>query len=452
MVECKSVEDYVDRKLSLAHSLSEAGMDPGDEWIGMSLLAGLLREYDPIKQAISNSVKVVTTDMAKNKILTEVQFNFRAEATGFSATSSPGANFARSSGSSWRRTRGGRKPNFGDKNYNNNKNSREFVNQNKRPYNNNMRCYSCNVRGHSSYEFPNNKNKNRGNFVNNHRPSSNACINDEYSDDECEEVYLSCAAYLSFMAGENTGLNDGFWIVDSGASRHMCADKSQFLNIQPYKTKSIIVANKQRIEVKGRGDIILKVENNFGPIKLRNVLYVPGLTLHLISVSCISKRNPEHEISFKSDRCLIFDPEKNVCDRAELMTNGIYRLRIRESVNVNESVNENNKCLNVNLYNNRANKCENISSNLACLPHELWYKRLAHMNFYQMSQLRKGAAHGINFPGNKELNCPECTLGKMSKRPFKASKSRAKKILELVHSDLCEVNNCLSKGGFGYTE
>ena len=84
----------------------------------------------------------------------------------------------------------------------------------------------------------------------------------------------------------------GNWILDSGATHHMCGDQTHFQNFEPYNAR-ISIANGDSIEAKGVGEILISVENGNGdvtPICLRKVLYVPGLgPNNLLSVRCIQQ-------------------------------------------------------------------------------------------------------------------------------------------------------------------
>jgi hypothetical protein len=47
--------------------------------------------------------------------------------------------------------------------------------------------------------------------------------------------------------------------------------------------------------------------------------------------------------------------------------------------------------------------------------------------------------------------CKRCALGKNIKKPFPSSNNRSKKILDLIHSDVCGPMPFRSLGGFLYS-
>ena len=77
------------------------------------------------------------------------------------------------------------------------------------------------------------------------------------------------------------------WIVDSGASCHMCNDQSAMYNLEDHKTQ-VLVGNGEEQEITKMGEV--KGTLNGKPVSLKNVLYVPSLMCNLFSVtSCLSK-------------------------------------------------------------------------------------------------------------------------------------------------------------------
>ncbi|PRQ48694.1 putative RNA-directed DNA polymerase [Rosa chinensis] len=84
---------------------------------------------------------------------------------------------------------------------------------------------------------------------------------------------VGAALKFSSFTGGNT------WIIDSGASDHMTYDRSFFLFLNPPSISSVVNANGDSFPVLGIGSIRLTPS-----LTLHDVLYVPDLSHHLISV------------------------------------------------------------------------------------------------------------------------------------------------------------------------
>jgi hypothetical protein len=80
------------------------------------------------------------------------------------------------------------------------------------------------------------------------------------------------------------------WLIDSGATAHMTNCQLDFNGIlTPYESL-VETANGGVIHVTHRGNVDIYLDDAFHPgnsiiIEVKNVLYVPGLTRRLISVS-----------------------------------------------------------------------------------------------------------------------------------------------------------------------
>ena len=72
------------------------------------------------------------------------------------------------------------------------------------------------------------------------------------------------------------------WLLDSGATGHMCHDRDAFVSLQPH-CGIIRVGDGRSLEVKGKGTVLLKTTSGL-MLELRGVLYVPELTRNLLSV------------------------------------------------------------------------------------------------------------------------------------------------------------------------
>ena len=79
----------------------------------------------------------------------------------------------------------------------------------------------------------------------------------------------------------------------------------------------------------------------------------------------------------------------------------------------------------------------------------MWHIRLCHVNFGCMSQLAK-----LNlipsFTTVKGSKCQVCVQAKQPRKSHTTTETRNLAPLELIHSDLCEMNGVLTKGGKKY--
>ena len=79
----------------------------------------------------------------------------------------------------------------------------------------------------------------------------------------------------------------------------------------------------------------------------------------------------------------------------------------------------------------------------------VWHSRLCHINFGLMSRLSSMCLIP-KFSIVKGSKCHSCVQSKQPRKPHKASEARNLAPLELLHSDLCEMNGVLTKGGKQY--
>ncbi|XP_071575062.1 uncharacterized protein [Temnothorax nylanderi] len=73
LLDCTTVDKYVNRIITAAHQLRSTNLNVPDEWIGSLLLAGLPDEYRPMIMALESSGMEILADLVKMKILQEVK-------------------------------------------------------------------------------------------------------------------------------------------------------------------------------------------------------------------------------------------------------------------------------------------------------------------------------------------------------------------------------------------
>jgi len=86
--------------------------------------------------------------------------------------------------------------------------------------------------------------------------------------------------------------------MDSGYSRHMTGDTSNFLSLQAHQSGGVSFGGGKKGSILGIGRIGRVAENS-----INNVHYVHGLKFNLLSISQICDKG--NEVSFMADKCLV---------------------------------------------------------------------------------------------------------------------------------------------------
>jgi hypothetical protein len=110
---------------------------------------------------------------------------------------------------------------------------------------------------------------------------------------------------FAFTVLEDSKSGRGEWIIDSGASSHMCRDKASFFDLKPLR-KNIWLADGRITEVHGVGTVVLPVKDKKGKVHFTgfmNTLFVPGLRHNLFSVQKAIKKG--YGVIFSSKGCVI---------------------------------------------------------------------------------------------------------------------------------------------------
>ena len=413
--ECSSTDTYVSRKISLAKELSSTGLSVPDEWLALLLLAGLPKQYKSLVMTLRSASGELKSSEVKSQILSEVQWQQnQSDSSSFYTRSSQPSN---SRGRPWHQNRG-----------------RRGFPPNKRYQNiENIQCLRCNGYGHYARDCPTGKK-----FKSVADKVETFNTDKEYdSDDDNPFTRAFCVSTAIDKRIDKT------WLIDSCASAYMSYNEALFDKIRKSNVQTVKVADNKLMKVFGEGDMYLNIKQN-GHIFMRNVLYIPNLSENLLSVGRFDKDG--YNVSFGSGTCNIYDGNKNLIVTGSLLRNCIYKLNILE--------NEENIC-NIALQvlktigNMEPTKALQYADTcLLTADVNKWHRRRGHVNYNYMNQLKSGAATRCNFSGSPR-SCPECVVGKMSKKLFRPSVSRDSEKLQLVHSDLCEVDH-LSIGNAKY--
>jgi hypothetical protein len=118
------------------------------------------------------------------------------------------------------------------------------------------------------------------------------------------------SGYLSLGKIFMGKLKSNVWLMDSGASHHICFEKDDFYELKNTK-ETILWGNESTCNVLGKGivKIILEVGGENVTITLNDVLYVPEFKHRVISLGAMSK----HGWIFRTGRnCITGYVDKDV--------------------------------------------------------------------------------------------------------------------------------------------
>ncbi|PNF37230.1 Retrovirus-related Pol polyprotein from transposon TNT 1-94 [Cryptotermes secundus] len=209
--------------------------------------------------------------------------------------------------------------------------------------------------------------------------------------------------------------DDSSWYVDSGATSHLTSRLDWFKKEKEMTGVEVFTTGTNKLECLGSGSVRVKFKNDDSISNISSVLYVPEARTNLLSVSKLVDKG--HVVVFEESGCRIYSKHNmsikgNVLGTASKVGN-LFKMDVEEMERVNLA---------------KTDKDEN---------YQLWHKRLGHINPTSMKIAKNGVCEGICFNDTVPDTCISCIKGKFAKKPFRARKSKAKGLLDVIHSDLC---------------
>lgn len=365
---------------SLVRELKSTGANMEETDIVCHLLLTMPSEYDVIVTALETlSKESLTLSFVKNRLLDEES---KRKGTGKSMKNEAQHSTA-----------------FTSSTNENGKNTRDTGNKQF-----NYRCYNCGAYGHRRSECKKPKQQPEGNrHYKNKEKQANLATDAENSN------AVSFSAIINGRKEEK----DSTWILDSGASEHLTKDEKLLRNI-----KILTRPTKIRIAKAGTTLMANKVGIIYGKtivngkeieVTIRNVLYVPGLEFNLLSVPKLEANG------FK----VVFENRKGKI----LKNTQVYAVAYR----------------NYQVYELEVLSLTKIATVMQIKEDaKLWHERYGHIGFNNLKKVAK-MVDGID-PTKLELSddriCHTCVEGKQTKLPHNQERTRAKRPLQLIHSDV----------------
>ena len=300
----------------------------------------------------------------------------------------------------------------------------------------NLTCYKCGIKGHRARKC---YKKVWCNYCRNNTHAESLCkkkggqdgarkVAEEQDGGEGDHLFMA-----KHVKSERPPLNvktKGI-MVGAGATSHIVNDINKFQNFdssfQP-ETHCVELADGSKCSgmAQQRGTAVIHLLDNAGrqhTAQLRDTLYMPSYPHDIFSVARAS--NGGATITFKKGE-------------SRMVTKGGSRFDIHETGNlyylptVEKDVDQ-------------CNVCHDIQT---------WHQILGHCNFEDVKRLQ-GVVKGMEIKGGTvglDQSCDLCTQGKFTQTSNREPDKKAKKPLELVHTDLAGSMPTPSKEGHRYVQ
>ena len=124
--------------------------------------------------------------------------------------------------------------------------------------------------------------------------------------EDVEECVLFSTLSGSVIPGEDT------WVIDSGASKHMTRKKTTLSNLkEKNSSQKVSLGDDYQYPITGIGESSYKLDSGTS-MKMKEVLYVPGLKKNLLSISDLDKKR--YRVSFIDGQVLMWSKGKTLED------------------------------------------------------------------------------------------------------------------------------------------
>jgi hypothetical protein len=203
--------------------------------------------------------------------------------------------------------------------------------------------------------------------------------------EQIKDYVLISALSGSVTPGEDT------WFIGSGASKHMTGQRDFLSYLSENKfSQKVTLGDDYQYPIKGVGESNYKL-NSGTPMKMKDVLYVLGLTKNLLSISALE--NKGFKISFIDGEVLMWAKGETMKEAIIIgkEEGGLYKPKGHSEATMTHAI-------------------EN--------PCELWHIILTHINYKALPYICKAVTSLPELKVDHEGVCDGCAQGKNIKNPF----------------------------------
>lgn len=236
----------------------------------------------------------------------------------------------------------------------------------------------------------------------------------------------NCNQIMNSNKSQMNSTNESVWIIDSGATLHMCNSSKFLSNFISKLGHKVIISDGSTIPIHGYGTLTIFLKNDYSDsshkLILNNVAVVPKLAVNLISVRALASLGVS--LNFTQHSCHIQHPQANIL--LATISNSSYILKLSK-------------------FFKRESKMLNTA--MTCI-HE-WHRKLGHRNIDHINKIKNTLNIKIK-KCNCQPDCVGCLKGKLHALPFPQTSEKPSQPRDVITTDVCGPFRTISIGGSRY--
>ena len=229
------------------------------------------------------------------------------------------------------------------------------------------------------------------------------------------------------------------WLLDTGASHHMCPFVEHFDALVQSSVDSVRLADDSIVPVLGEGDV--GVRGIDGRVVIRSVLYVPALSTSLLSIPAVYEHGGR--VVLQSERATLYSKGHGsaVCIAHREGRSWVLKAEVMPAENPKTNLHKGAHCLlcDASPLDGFVGAVQGAGTSGNKAPWQVWHARLGHVGLGDLKRMHQlGLAQHMELEGQPPDSyvCDACLEGKMHMHPFETSKHRAEEPFGKIHMDL----------------